>query len=364
MITPSPQPADSSGSASPRPDLRPDSLPDRARVILDAWWSGLFPAGRQCLTIQDANDRPIQIAYGQMDGPVADRALADYPSTPIVLAHGIGAWSYHWRQMIPGLAVHYPVTSFDAKGYGCSDKPGDRGQPGHQVTELIAILEGLFREPVILVGESLGALTALALAQRRPDLVKSLVLINAPVFPEVLPNWGMRLVAGLPLGLVAAFDRGRWIRLFAPLLRWLIAQAGRSLVADPSQLRAFSEVNRIALYPYFELPGAITHYADDLQIGLRELTALRTPQDDAPCFLAQIRAALANTQTRTLILWGDRDSWFPLPQGQRLAATLPNAELVVIPNCGHHASGECPQQVNRAILAFLEGEGRRSMGVN
>jgi pimeloyl-ACP methyl ester carboxylesterase len=33
---------------------------------------------------------------------------------------------------------------------------------------------------------------------------------------------------------------------------------------------------------------------------------------------------------------------------------LPNAQMVVIPNCGHHASGECPRAVNRAILDFLE----------
>jgi pimeloyl-ACP methyl ester carboxylesterase len=339
-------------SAQSALDIPRDAIPDRAKRDLDGWWLSLFPAGRQCLTIRDASDRPIQIAYGQMPGGSGAR-------TPIVLAHGIGAWSYHWRHMIPGLADRHPVTSFDAKGCGCSDKPGDRGLPGHQVAELIAILEGLFQEPVILVGESLGALTALGVAQQRPDLVRDLVVINVPAFPEVLPNWGMRWIAGLPLGWVEAFDRGRWIRWVAPVLRWAIAQAARSVVADSSQLRAFSEANRMALYPYFELPGAITHYADDLQIGLRELAALGQANPDCDpaeprCFLGQIQAALPRTQTRTLVIWGDRDSWFPLAQGQRLAAALPNAQMVVIPNCGHHASGECPRAVNRAILDFLE----------
>jgi pimeloyl-ACP methyl ester carboxylesterase len=325
-------------SAQSALDIPRDAIPDRAKRDLDGWWSSLFPAGRQCLTIRDASDRPIQIAYGQMPGGSGAR-------TPIVLAHGIGAWSYHWRH---------------AKGCGCSDKPGDRGLPGHQVAELIAILEGLFQEPVILVGESLGALTALGVAQQRPDLVRDLVVINVPAFPEMLPNWGMRWIAGLPLGWVEAFDRGRWIRWVAPALRWAIAQAARSVVADSSQLHAFSEANRMALYPYFELPGAITHYADDLQIGLRELAALdQASRDDCDpaeprCFLGQIQAALPRTETRTLVIWGDRDSWFPLAQGQRLAAALPNAQMVVIPNCGHHASGECPRAVNRAILDFLD----------
>ncbi len=343
-----------SNSSQQSSDATRDAIPDRARRDLDGWWSSLFPAGRQSLTIRDASDRPVQIAYGQVPGPGPNR-------TPIVLAHGIGAWSYHWRHMIPGLADRHPVTSFDAKGCGCSDKPGDRGLPGHQVAELIAILEGLFQEPVILVGESLGALTALGVAQQRPDLVRDLVVINVPAFPEVLPNWGMRWIAGLPLGWVEAFDRGRWIRAVAPVIRWAIAQAARSVVANPGQLRAFSEANRMALYPYFELPGAITHYADDLQIGLRELAA-QANQDCDPaeprCFLGQIQDALPETKTRTLVIWGDRDSWFPLAQGQRLAAALPNAQLVVIPNCGHHASGECPRAVNRAILDFLEEEGR------
>jgi pimeloyl-ACP methyl ester carboxylesterase len=336
-----------------------EGIADRTHLDLDAWWSSLFPQGRQTLTIRDGNDRPIQIAYGQLNpnqsGPNqsgSNQSSSNQASkSPIVLAHGLGAWSYHWRGMIPGLAAHYPVTSFDAKGYGCSAKPGDRNPADHLVTELIAILEQLFDQPVILVGESLGALTALGVAQRRPDLVKSLVLINAPVFPEVLPNWGMRLVAGLPLGLVKAFDRGNWIQLFGPVLRAVIAIASRNIVADPSHLKAYSEANRIALYPYFNLPGAITHYADDLQIGLRELACLQRP--DPVGFLAQIQAQLPQTELRTLVIWGDRDNWFPLPQGQRLAAALPNAQLVVIPNCGHHASGECPQALNRAILEFL-----------
>jgi pimeloyl-ACP methyl ester carboxylesterase len=345
-----------SNSSQQSLDVTRDAIPDRAKRDLDGWWSSLFPAGRQCLTIRDASDRPIQIAYGQLAGPVPNRP-------PIVLAHGIGAWSYHWRHMIPGLADRHPVTSFDAKGSGCSDKPGDRGLPGHQVTELIAILEGLFQEPVILVGESLGALTALGVAQQRPDLVRTLVVINVPAFPEVLPNWGMRWIAGLPLGWVKAFDRGRLIRAVAPLVRWIIAQSARSVVADPSQLRAFSEANRMALYPYFELPGAISHYADDLQIGLRELAALDRAAQANPatcdpaeprCFLGQIQATLPRTETPTLVIWGDRDSWFPLAQGERLVAALPNAQMVVIPNCGHHASGECPRAVNRAILEFLE----------
>jgi pimeloyl-ACP methyl ester carboxylesterase len=56
----------------------------------------------------------------------------------------------------------------------------------------------------------------------------------------------------------------------------------------------------------------------------------------------------------TLVVTGDDDTWVPTAQSVRLASELPSAELVVIPNCGHVAQEECPQQFLEAVLDFLD----------
>ena len=55
----------------------------------------------------------------------------------------------------------------------------------------------------------------------------------------------------------------------------------------------------------------------------------------------------------TLVITGDDDTWVPTAESIRLGEELPDAELVVIPNCGHVAMDECPQAFVQAASAFL-----------
>jgi pimeloyl-ACP methyl ester carboxylesterase len=56
-----------------------------------------------------------------------------------------------------------------------------------------------------------------------------------------------------------------------------------------------------------------------------------------------------------LVITGDDDRIVPTADSVRLAGELPNAELVVIPGCGHIPQEECPQAVLDAIQTFLDG---------
>ena len=70
-----------------------------------AWWRANFPLGKQSLTIADANGYPVKIAYGEVGS-----------GKPLFLLHGIGSWSYNWRNSIKPLSQYFRVTCFDAKG--------------------------------------------------------------------------------------------------------------------------------------------------------------------------------------------------------------------------------------------------------
>ena len=57
----------------------------------------------------------------------------------------------------------------------------------------------------------------------------------------------------------------------------------------------------------------------------------------------------------TLVIWGENDRIIPLSVGRRLAKSLPIAELLVLPETGHNAHEERPDDVRKDILRFLEG---------
>jgi len=306
------------------------------------WWQSTFPKGRQSLTILDANDTPVKIAYGEMgEGP------------PLVLVHGIGVWSYYWRHNLEALAQHHRVICFDAKGYGFSDRPLAPEPVGHQVVELARITEALCDRPAIFVAESLGALTILGLAVEYPHLCDRLVTINVPIFPQELPSWGMKLLSQLPLGLIRMADTARLPRTFAPTARWLAEIARRDVVIDPSAITP--EEVYWATYPYIEFPYTLTKFAEDLQIGLQQIDNLIKGK---PSYIRTIQQGLSGVVAPTLVLWAAGDTWFPPRDGEKLHQHLPHSEFVIIPNCGHQAAAGRPKEVNEAILKFLATSSR------
>ncbi|BAZ05755.1 alpha/beta fold hydrolase [Calothrix sp. NIES-3974] len=303
------------------------------------WWYKTFPEGRKNVIIQDANDYPVQIAYGEAGTGV-----------PVFLLHGVGSWSYNWRCSVKPLSPYFRVICCDAKGYGFSEKPlSRREQPGHQVVELARVIESLCDEPVVIVAESLGALTAIAVTQTYPHLVSRLVVVNVPIFANRLPHWGMSLLAKTPLEVIHAVDTLRLPYLFAPLVREIMAIERRNLLHDPKSLTA-EDIYWIT-YPYIELPGTLTKVAEELQIAIREIEKY---QAGKPNWLQTIQSRLSSIKIPVLILWGENDTWFPHYHGLKLHQCLPNSDLHILPRCGHDTSFDASELVNQKILSFLQ----------
>jgi pimeloyl-ACP methyl ester carboxylesterase len=301
------------------------------------WWQTTFPKGRQLLTITDGSGYPVQIAYGEKG-----------TGKPLFLMHGIASWSYGWRHNIDALAQHFRVICFDAKGHGFSDKPDYSEQIGHQIIETKQIILALCDEPAIVVAQSLGALIALGVAGESPELFERLVTINVPIFPKQLPNRGMRLLADLPLDLVRVVDNLRLAKLFTPVVWLALAVERREVLANPDEM-TFEEIYW-GTYPYLEFPNAITNLTEELQQSAKEIEKLL---QNRPNIISKIQAGLVNINFPTLILWGEKDSWFPPDNGEKLHAYLSNSEFKIIPNCGHDASSGSPDALNVALLEFL-----------
>ncbi|PSB23527.1 alpha/beta fold hydrolase [Stenomitos frigidus] len=308
------------------------------------WWQTTFPQGRQTLVIQDANDRPVSIAYGEKG-----------VGKPLVLVHGVASWSYCWHANIDALAEHFRVLCFDAKGSGFSDKPLQPEQPNYKVIELERVIRALCDEPAVIVAESLGALAALAVVQAHPELCDRLVLLNVPIFPKQLPNWGMRLLADIPLSLVETVDQLRLAKLLEPIIRQIVYVLREEVVADPSHVTADDVY--WSTYPQIEFPGTLTKLAAEFQLAAREIRLLEQGQ---PNLIHTVQQNLSKITCPTLILWADQDRWFPVSDGEKLRDRLTLAKLQIIPHCGHYAAGGQPQFVNTAILSFLAESTRLS----
>lgn len=306
------------------------------------WWQATFPKGRQSLIITDAKGYPVQIAYGEKG-----------IGKPLIFLHGMGSWSYNWRNSIAPLSKYFRVICFDAKGYGFSEKPLSRREDnGHQVIELERIIQALCDEPPVIVAESLGALVALALAQENPQLIGRLVVVNAPIFAEQLPHWAMSLLAHAPLEIVQTIDSLRLAYLLAPVVREIMAIERRGVLFDPSILTQ-EDVYWIT-YPFIELPGTLVKVAEELQIAAREIENF---QENKPNMLSKIQNNLDAIRCPTLILWGEQDSWFPASHGEKLHQRLLNSRLQILSNCCHDASTGAFKVVNAAIIEFLQDTG-------
>jgi pimeloyl-ACP methyl ester carboxylesterase len=306
-----------------------------------SWWQETFPNGQQILSIRDALDREVRLAYGEVGN-----------GQPLFLLHGIGSWSFNWRHNIQALSQQFRVICVDAKGYGFSQTASPPEIPGHQIVELSRMIEALSDQSVLVAAESLGALTALAGAQTYPHLIERLVLINVPIFSQKLPSWGMQALAYLPLFLVQGVDQAGVLRPFEPLIRMLTRWVRQEVVFDPTQITD-AEVEAL-IYPYLYHAGTLSQFVVDLQLAAHEIVKLERQQ---PNLLSTIQQNLPQVACPTLILWSDCDRWFPSSNGEKLRERLPNAQLQIIPNCGHVASSDNPELVNTAILEFLSNQG-------
>ncbi|MFI0468361.1 alpha/beta fold hydrolase [Saccharopolyspora sp. 5N102] len=101
---------------------------------------------------------------------------------PVVLVHGSWDDLRGWDALVPHLAGRFRVLGYDRRGHGGSDRPPGQGRMSEDVADLAALLERLEHAPAHVVGHSYGATIALSLAADRPELCRSLVVHEPPLF--------------------------------------------------------------------------------------------------------------------------------------------------------------------------------------
>lgn len=248
----------------------------------------------------------------------ARRARGD--GVPTVFVHGNPTDSADW---LPFMSRGGPGVAIDLPGWGRSDRPRDFDYSMHGLaTFLDRCLEALGIGERKLVVHDWGSL-ALIGAQRRPDLLRRLVVINAvPLLPGYRWHWVARLWRRRVVGeLLNATTTRAGIAL-------LMRQARGDRGPMPAQL-----VDRIH-----------RHWDRGTSRAVLELY-----RDADPERLAAAGAGLDSLGCRSLVVWGERDPYLPALFGRLYAERLGDADYAGLPRAGHWPWLEEPALVDRVV---------------
>jgi pimeloyl-ACP methyl ester carboxylesterase len=252
------------------------------------------------------------------------RAAEDSPTA--VLLHGFPESWYGWRnQILPLYEAGWRVAVPDLRGFGDSGKPAGKDAYRLDVVaaDAIGILDKLGVARGALIGHDLGAAAAWRAAQDAPDRVSYLVAIDGPHPGVARPNG-----SGLPLSTM---------RLF-PILH-------------EANLRGLNFTQLAKDFEHHLSPNRLT--VEDLKIyresWYREgaIGAMLKYFQASPPPVAKSDRILCPS----LVIWGQKDSWYPRAIGEA-SAKAAGSRFLELPT-DHYPHLDAPDEVTRALIEFL-----------
>ena len=270
-------------------------------------------------------------------------AIAAAPAEPegpaLLLVHGFGASTDHWRHNIPALAQRHEVHAIDLLGFGRSAKPAELAYGGALWRDqLAAYVSERIGRPTVLAGNSLGGFSALAAGVALGEQAAGVVLLNAagPFSDEQAPPKGWGAITRQTVG-------GALLK--SPVLQRLLFENLRR----PATIRR--TLNQV--------------YVDKTNVDEALVEAIRRPSLDPGAFGVfrtvfdiprgqPLDELFAQLVCPLLLLWGIRDPWINAV-GRRAAFQrhAPAGTSEVVLEAGHCPHDEVPDQVNAALLDWI-----------
>ena len=238
----------------------------------------------------------------------------------VLLLHGLAGHTGEWTETACWMTAQNRVVAFDARGHGQSQRdPVDVSRAAH-VADTAFVVEQLGLAPVVLIGQSLGGLTALLVAAEHPQLVSGLVVAEAS------PGRG---------------EATEVVRVGESLGRWPAPFPSQDAVVEffggPS-LRAEAWANGLeerddGWWPRFDVEVMVRTLQD--AVG----HSYWAEWDRIRCPTLVVRAGI---------------SLIPEADARAMAERLPQAELIEIPGAGHDLHLDCPAEWETAVGQFLD----------
>lgn len=272
------------------------------------------------------------------------RAVSRDRKPPLLLLHGFGASIGHWRQNLEVLSQSHTVYALDMLGFGASEKASANYNAALWVEQIYDFWQTFIRQPVVLIGNSIGSLICLAVAQAHPEMVAGIAMLSLPdpsAREEMVPKFLLPAIATIEGWFTSPF----------------LLKAVFRIVRRPQVVRPWA---RIA----YANPEAVTDELVDILVGpaqdrgsAQAFSAILKAMTSAK-FGPRVKDVLPTLQIPLLLIWGRQDRMIPYSQAEQFIRYNPQLQFVEIEQAGHCPHDEAPDEVNQILLDWVSGWGK------
>jgi pimeloyl-ACP methyl ester carboxylesterase len=283
-------------------------------------------------------------------------ALAGEPANPpVILLHGFPESHRTWRELAPRLQDRFRLIMPDQRGFAGSDRPPDVAEyeTGKLTDDIFELADALGVEKFALVGHDWGGAIAWGAALGRPDRLTRLAIINAP-HPVIFQK-----------SLIEDEDQraaSQYITAFrTPGFEKAVEAMGydgffEKTFARHVDLSKITEAEKAQYIAEWSQPGAFAAMLN----WYRASRVLVPPPGVTVPLPDWLLRAFPRVKVPTLVIWGMKDTALLPIQLGGLDKLVDELTIVPLPNAGHFAPWEAPDDVARALEPFLAADAKAS----
>lgn len=252
--------------------------------------------------------------------------IAGDEGMPLVFLHGANGDAEQWRPQLDVFSEHYRTIAWDMPGYGDSAPLKAMTFPA-LAEAVLTLFDRLSIDRAHLVGHAIGGMIAQTFAGLYPDRLRSLTLVGTNLFfgqrarGNAAPDWQQSFIEQQ----LGPLDRGATMAELAP-------KVVKGLVGDQSDANGLEQA----------ILGMASLSESGYRTAMNCLTSFNQEHN------------LANIQTPTLLIAGEKDPVASPNTVRDLAGMIPNSRLETLPGCGHLINLEQSAAFNAALRRFLE----------
>jgi pimeloyl-ACP methyl ester carboxylesterase len=286
-----------------------------------------FSADREHLTLDDAARAKAPGQFIRLsEGVTHYEAGGPEGGTPLLLVPGFSTPYNVWDPTFEGLTkAGIRVIRFELYGRGLSDRPDARYDGDFFDRQILDLVDALRLGKVDIAGLSMGGPIAATFANRHPERVRRVVLLD--------PGWlsGARLPLGLRAPLLGDYNFAVTLAPGLPNGQW-----------------------KDFLYPE-RYPHYLDRYHEQMQYHGFRRAILRTLRNYVAIDSTSEYAALGRSGKPVLLVWGKQDKDVPFAISSKVLDVIPQARFFPVEDAAHIPHFEHPELVNPVIVDFLQG---------
>lgn len=264
------------------------------------------------------------VASGEMERPL------------VVLLHGYPQYWYAWRHQLQFLDKQdFRAVAVDLRGVNFSDKPKEGYDPQTIAQDIADLIHELGYAKATVIGHDFGGVVAYALAACHPEVVERIAVINS-LHPARWPT---------------VENSGLLVMKFLTMMADIFDILGVELAKSINQMLGIGQIIRLMARKKSAFPFAVRDayskaHKRSAGANIRYIRAFTFWLKNTPLEDTLISQAV-------LVLWAQNDWTSPQHMLRGIEQSVPNAQVIIVPDAGHFPHEEQPEFVNEAILKFI-----------